>query len=104
MVSLVYKPTPTPAKWQEIEKTLTGYWERERWDLTEPIFDGLRPQKWNTTNKTINFSRLQSGIREEIKYFLVQRLQEHTLRLQTAAIYGVCFTRLADFLEVNLPR
>lgn len=98
-MSTAYKPVPTPAKWQEIEETLASYWIKDRWDIADPIFDELQPQKWALSNKIIDFSRLQPGIREEIKFFLARHLQERTLRLNTAVVYGTCFSRLVDFLE-----
>jgi len=104
-VSTVYRPVPTPAKRQEIEETLTGYWEKDRWDITDPIFDEFRSERRTTLpNKTIDFSRLQPGIREEVKFFFVRRIREHTMRLHTAVNYGACFARLADFLERAYPR
>lgn len=101
-MSTVYRLVPTLAKQREIEGTLTGYWERDRWDIADPVFDEFRPQRW-TANKTIDFSRLQPGIKDEVKFFHVQRLREHSLRLQTAIIYGACFSRLAAFLERTYP-
>ncbi|BAF60092.1 hypothetical protein PTH_2659 [Pelotomaculum thermopropionicum SI] len=103
-MSTVYRPVPTLAKLQEIEETLSGYWEKDRWVITDPIFDEFRPERWTLTNKTIDFSRLQPGIKGEVKFFFVHRLQEHTLRLKTAVVYGVCFARLAEFLERAYPR
>jgi len=103
-VSTVYRPVPTPAKWQEIEETLTGYWKKDRWVITDPIFDKFRPPRWTSTSKTIDFSRLQPGIKEEVKFFLIYRIREHTLRLQTAAKYGKQLTYLASFLEHVYPR
>jgi len=102
-VSTVYRPVPTPAKWREIEEALTGYWEKDRWDITDPIFNEFRSERWMLPNKTMDFSRLQPGIREEVKFSFVRRLRDHTLRLQTAVVYGVCFARLADFLKRVYP-
>lgn len=103
-MSTVYRPVPMPAKWREIEETLTGYWEKDRWDITDPIFDEFRPERWTLPNKIIDFSRLQPGIKEEVKFFFIHRLREHTLRLQTAVSYGTCFARLANFLERVYPK
>jgi hypothetical protein len=69
-VSTIYRPVPTPAKLQEIEETLTGYWEKDRWNITEPIFDEFRPQRWTITGKVIDFTCLQPGVKEEIKFFI----------------------------------
>ncbi|PHJ38283.1 hypothetical protein P378_10650 [Desulforamulus profundi] len=102
-MSTVYRPVPTPEKWREIEETLTGYWEKDRWDITDPIFDEFRPERWTLPNKIIDFSRLQPGIKEEVKFFFIHRLREYTLRLQTAVSYGTCFARLADFLKQVYP-
>ncbi|SHJ88243.1 hypothetical protein SAMN02745219_03552, partial [Desulfofundulus thermosubterraneus DSM 16057] len=102
-MSTAYRPVPTPAKWREIEETMAGYWEKDRWDITDPIFDEFRSERWTLPNKTIDFSRLQPGIREEVKFFFVRRLREHTLRLRTVVVYGVCFARLADFLKRVYP-
>jgi integrase len=102
-VITVYRTVPTPAKWQEIKETLKGYWENDQWDITDHIFDEFRTKKSTSTSKTIDFSRLQPGIKEEIKFFLVRRLQEHTLQLQTATSYGSHLNRLATFLVQAYP-
>lgn len=103
-MSTVYRLVPAPAKLQEIEETLTGCWKEDRWDITDPIFDEFRSKRWTLPNKTMDFSRLQPGIREEVKFFFVHRLREHTMRLLTSVAYGVCFARLAKFLERAYPR
>jgi integrase len=94
----------TLAKLDEITAALKDYWENDRWDIKDPFFDGLRPQKWTLLKTAIDFSRLQPGIREEIKFFFSQRLQAHTLRLITVVGYGSCLAQLADFLEQAYPR
>jgi hypothetical protein len=103
-LSTVHRPAPTPAKLQEIGETLTGYWEKDMWDITDPIFDEFRSERWTLPNKTMDFTRLQPGIREEIKFFFVHRLREHTMQLLTSVAYGTCFTTLADFLKQRYPR
>ncbi len=104
-MSTAYKPAPTPAKWQEIEDTLAGFWEQDLWNVYDPVFDEFRPDKWTTHGKTIDFSCLQSGIKDEIKFFLVRNLQEHTMQLGTVVVhYGSCFVRLAEFFKRAYPR
>ena len=93
------RPILTPTKCQEIKDTLTGYWEQDRWHIFDSVFDEFRPQKWNFSEKNIDFSCLPPGIKEEIKFFFVYRLREHTFRLHTAFRYSHCFPDLADFLE-----
>ena len=61
-MSTVHRPAPTPAKLQEIGETLTGYWEKDMWDITDPIFDEFRSEQWTLPNKTMDFTRLQPGI------------------------------------------
>jgi len=103
-VSTAYRPVPTPAKLQEIEETLSGYWKKDRWAITDPVFDEFRPEKCAANKNTIEFSSFRSGVREEIKFFFVKRLQEHTMRLRTAVYYGNCFIRLAAFLDKIYPK
>ena len=103
-MSTVYNPVPSSAKWQEIKETLSGYWEQDRWHIDDPVFDEFRHQKWAASTKNIDFSRLPPGIKDEIKFFLVRRLRNHTLRLQTIVVgYGQSFIHLAEFLKQAYP-
>jgi integrase len=102
-VSTVYRPVPTPAKWQEIEEALSGYWEQDRWRILDPAFDEFRPQKWPYSSKIIDYSSLPLGIREEMKFFYVRHLRGYTMRLVTVAYHGSFFGRLAGFLRRAYP-
>jgi hypothetical protein len=71
----------TPAKLDEIHASLKGYWENDTWNIMDPFFDELRPEKWTRPEKKIGFSQFKSGIKEEIKYFFVYRILNKTLLL-----------------------
>jgi integrase len=95
--------TVTQAKLDEISATLEGYWGNDKWNANNPVFNEFRAQKWRH-HVNIDFSRLQPGIREEVKFYLSQRLQEHTLRLTTVfGGYGVSLAQLTDFLAGAYP-
>ena len=102
-MSTVYKSIPTSAKLQEIAETLTGYWKLDQWHFDDAIFDEFRPQRWTKYSRTIDFSSLLPGVKDEIKFFLVRRLQEHTMRLRTVMSYVDNSNRLADFLKRTYP-
>jgi integrase len=103
-MSAVYSLVPMPAKWQEIGQTLAGYWEQDQWHILDPVFDEFRPNKeWTAHNKTMDFSHLPAGVKDEIKFFFVSRLQEHTARLWTVVNYSMWLHRLADFLKRAYP-
>lgn len=103
-MGVAYKPIPTLAKVNEIQETLKGYWEKDRWDIRDSFFDELRPKKWSGTNYFCDFSLFQPGIKDEIKFFFVTRFQEHTLRFKTAVRYGATFNQLSNFLAKFYPR
>jgi integrase len=102
-VNTLYKPIPTQTKIHEIEGALTGYWKQDRWYFLDTVFDEFRPKSWASVHKSIDFSQLQPGIKDEIKFFIIRRLQEHTLRLHTVLNYGLHISRLAEFLKRAYP-
>ena len=87
----------------EIHAALTGYWENDRWDVYDPFFDDIRPAKWSINNRTMDFTRFGTGIKDEVKFFFAYRLQHKTMRLLTAFSYGTVLNRLAVFLNKIYP-
>lgn len=102
-MSVALKITNTPEKIGEISSTLIGYWQNDIWYITGPFFNDMRPEKWSVRNKAIDFSILPAPLREEVKFFFVKRLTEQSLRLQSALNYGICFSRLAEFISNSYP-
>lgn len=102
-MSVAFKIAPTPEKLSEISSTLTGYWQNDVWNITDSFFDDIRPEKWSLSNKTIDFSVLPVAFLDETKFFFAKRLTDQSLRLQTAAIYSTCFSRLGEFLNNIYP-
>lgn len=98
------RPQPTAQKREEIRAALAGYWERDVWDVFDPVFDSWRPEKWGLTKKTMDFSGFAPGVKKELQFFLSSRLRNRTLRLLTAATYSSCFRRFQAFLAKHYPR
>ncbi len=92
-----------PTRMDEIHAALTGYWENDRWDVYDPFFGDIRPAKWSTNNRTMDFTRFGTAIKDEVKFFFAYRLQHKTMRLLTAFSYGVVLNRLAVFLNKIYP-
>jgi len=51
------------------------------WNVDNPFFNELKPDTWKT-KKIINFSELQEGVKEEVKFFFAKQLSEEKLSLQ----------------------
>lgn len=101
---IAYKPLPTPVKINEIKEKLNGYWENDVWDIRDPFFDELRPDKWSAKKFSNVFTFFPTGLKEEIKFFFAFRLQEHTLRLISVINYGIILSQLSNFLAKFYPR
>ncbi len=101
-MSTALRPVQAPAKWQEIEDTLAGYWEQDQWHIDDHVFDEFRPKKWSIA-KTIDFSYFESGIKDEIKYFFVQCLRERIYRLPTVFGFRSSLPHLGEFLKRAYP-
>lgn len=94
---------PTYEKQQEISKFLTGYWKNDVWRADNPFFDELRPPKWSSTTKSVNFSLFPHLQRDEVKFMLATRMQNQELRLSTVFAYGLAIKRLGIFLNTYYP-
>lgn len=102
-MNTLYKPIPTQAKIHEIEDALTGYWAQDRWYILDSAFDEFRPQKMVPNKRYIDFSCLPPGIKDEVKFFFLRRLQEHTMRLYTVISYANSISRLSIFMKQTYP-
>lgn len=69
-MSTVYRPVPTPAKWQEIEDILTGYWEKNRWVITDTIFDEFRLKDGLPIIKLLTFPVCNQASRKRLSFSL----------------------------------
>ncbi len=92
-----------PTRLDEIHAALTGYWENDRWNVCDNFFDDIRPAKWSIKNRTMDFTRLGAGIKDEVKFFFAYRLQHKTMRLLTAFSYGTMLNKFAVFLNKFYP-
>lgn len=103
-MSIVFRVKQIEEKRQEIIGFLTDYWGNDIWNITDPFFDEFRSPKWTLSNKTFDFSCIQPGVKDEVKFFFANRIEEHTLTLRTSVTYGSCFAQLANFLKQAYPR
>ena len=102
-MSIAYQVKPTVEKVTEINELLSGYWGNDVWDIADPFFDDIRPEKWSLSHKTINLLSFNPAIRDEVKYMFAYRLQEREIRLTSVAIYGSALKQFAEFLNTYYP-
>ncbi len=100
-MTFIYQPKPIEEKLQLILRELHGYWENDVWDMKDPFFDQFRQDKWKSEKRNINFSRFPSPIKEEIKFFFVQPLKDHEIRLTSVLSYSSFLKRFAKFLNTH---
>lgn len=98
-MSIVYKVRPIEEKTQEISSFLTGYWENDIWDISDPFFDNLRPTKWELSSKRVDFSGFTTPIKNEVKYMFAYRLHNQKMRVKTSIVYGTILKHLSTFLH-----
>jgi len=87
-------------KRQEISSFLTGYWENDIWDITDPFFDEFRPAKYKLSIKKIDFSGFSQHLKDEVKYMLAHRLYNHEIRMITFVAYSTVIIRLSEFFHI----
>ena len=91
-------------KVQELNRFISGYWENDIWDANDPIFNDFRKSDWGKTHRKMNFSDFSPMLKKEVKFFIIIRVQNDELRLDSAIHnYGRSFKRLADFLLKYYP-
>ena len=98
-----FRVEPTRVKQQEIIKCLTSYWKNDVWKIDDSFLDELRPPKWPSTTKSVNFSVFPLLQRDEVKFMLATRMQNQELRLSTVFSYGPAIKRLGIFLNKYYP-
>ncbi|EJR99269.1 tyrosine-type recombinase/integrase [Bacillus mycoides] len=99
------KLTIVKEKQQEINDFLKGYWENDIWSAYHPVFDEFRKTVWDRTYKKIDFSCFESKIKDEIKFFILNRLKVDDVRLYQTVIrrYAASFKHVADLLNQYYP-
>ena len=98
-----FRVEPTLVKQQEIIKCLTSCWKNDVWKIGDSFLDELRPPKWSSTTKSVNFSFFPLLQRYEVKFMLATRMQNQELRLSTVFAYGPAIKRLGIFLNTYYP-
>lgn len=98
-MTVAYQVKPRIEKRQEISELLSGYWGNDVWNIRDSFFDDLRTAKWNSGDRTINFSAFSPSIKVEVKYMYAYRLQEKQIRLTSVHAQGYRLKHLAEFLN-----
>lgn len=90
---------------QEISTKLTGYWENDIWKCNHPVFDKYRKTFRDRTYRSINFSLFSDDLKNEIKYFILYRLDNDDAKLHNTIIrsYSRSFKHVAAFLNRYFP-
>jgi hypothetical protein len=72
-------------KYNELLEQITGYWEKEVWDVRE---NPLLKDNWKHHNYRLYLNRIKSvRIRNEIKYFLMTKLLKREYQLSTVHLH-----------------
>jgi len=97
-------PLPPESKSHEIDRFISGYWEQDIWDAEDSIFDNFRRSTWGKTHRKMNFSVFSSKLKNEVKFFIVNRIQNDVIQLYSA-VHNYCrsFKQLAIFLDNYYP-
>ena len=89
------------------EMTFAAYWERDRWDASDPFFEqfmhGKPKGNWRSRSRRIDFTCLPAHMRSEVKRYFVHQLVSHSLRPSTVFQNGTCLRSLAGFLASTFP-
>ncbi|WBX79471.1 hypothetical protein PD280_17470 [Virgibacillus salarius] len=71
-------------KVSEITKKISGYFENDIWDTDDVAFIDFRKSEWGKTHRKMNFSVFPSQLKNEIKFFILTRIQKGDLQLYSA--------------------
>lgn len=90
---------------QHLTESLNGYWENNIWYVDNPSFDVFRKTIWDKTHQKIDFTCFPIKLRNEVKYFILDRLKNNGVRLYNTVIvnYSRAFKHLATFLHNFYP-
>ncbi|MDQ0876599.1 integrase [Paenibacillus sp. V4I3] len=95
--------TPQEHHYWEMEKTLTGFWDRNHWYVKEcPL---LLTEEWKPNGRNLYWEKYQNEfIRTEMKYYVAQKLLLGHLSLYSVfQNYGRSIHRFAEFINNHLP-
>ncbi len=91
-------------KVSEITKLISGYFENDIWDADDSVFNDFRKSEWGKTHRKMNFTVFSSKLKNEVKFFILTRIQNDELQLYSAIHnYASSFKRLATFLNTFYP-
>lgn len=99
-MKIAFKPIQNETKLLEVSSSVSGYWENDIWDINNPIFNNLIDNVPKTGQRFINFSSFPSRLKNEVKFFILSRLESKEITSGTI-IKNYCssFKQVADFLE-----
>lgn len=88
-----------------IQNRLGGYWRKDEWDLYDTAFDGfpqIEKHRVKCLNKRISFDMFSGPIKDEVKYFCIDRLEQEVVGIPTIFYnYQQGFGHLSHFIETR---
>jgi hypothetical protein len=70
---------PEPRR-EAMRNKLAGYWECNEWKLSDPVFDSFPEiHRWRSKCKSISFDKFTTDIRDELKYFCINGLEDEII-------------------------
>lgn len=91
-------------KVSEITQKVTSYFENDIWDADDAAFNDFRKSEWGKTHRKMNFSVFPTKLKNEVKFFILTRIQKDDLQLYSAVHnYARSFKQLSKFLKKFYP-
>ncbi|ECB9537711.1 transposase, partial [Listeria monocytogenes] len=91
-------------KVSEITKKISGYFENDIWEANNAAFNDFRKSEWGKTHRKMNFSAFPSKLKNEVKFFILTRIEKDELQLYSAIHnYARSFKQLSKFLKKFYP-
>lgn len=66
----------THTKTQTLLSAIDGYWKNDIWHLDCYHFQEFRKNLWDKTFRRIDFTPFRTSIKNEIKFFMINRLKD----------------------------
>ena len=91
-------------KSNQMTSLISGYFENDVWDTDNPVFKAFRKSEWGKTHRKMNFTVFSPKLKNEVKFFILTRIQNDDLQLYSAVHnYARSFKQLSKFLKEFYP-
>lgn len=96
-MKIIHNEELVQSKTRIIKDSICGYWENDKWDFKSEIFERYNPKGIDICG-CFDFTEFEMYIKEEIKYFLICKMENSILTMGTMSQNSSSINLINEFL------